>query len=107
MMPILNLLILLGLLAFYFMEKVCIYKFESTKKASAIQSIRMIYLVSLVGFLVAQPLSIGNAKIILAFYETFSLNEAKVIVAAVVDYTSLFVLLMLNLCVLCYYSDRH
>jgi len=104
MMPILDLLIIIGLIVFYFVEKWSVTNIESRRKGINVKNIKMIYLVSMIGFLITQPLSIGNSKVVLQYYEDPSLNSVSKLLMSLLDYSTLFLILLISICVLYYYS---
>ena len=104
MMPVLNILLLIGMIVFYITEKISTTKLESRRKAISIRNIRMIYVVSLLGYLLAQPLSLGNARLVLQYYKNLTVDNASRLVMSILDYTTLFVLMVMSICVLFYFS---
>lgn len=106
LMPVLDFLIIIGLIIFYFIERYSLKKWEARRKGLNVKNIKMIYLVSMLGFLIAQPLSIGNSSSVLQYYNDPNIDNASRLVLSVMNYTTLVLLLLVSFCVLYYFKAR-
>lgn len=97
MMPILSFLIVLGLFIFYKFESYMLRKHQARKIVLSLNQVKMIYTVSYFGFLLIQPLAIGNVTLVLKYFDEFDFNSLKRLVMSSLDYTILMILILIGM----------
>lgn len=105
MFPLLGGMIFGALIIFYHFEGFFVNRWEARRKALAPESIKMIYIVCLSGFLLAQPFSLGNTGLVLKYYNNPSIDSATALLMSVTNYSTLLLLILANFGVLYYFSE--
>ena len=77
LMPLINILMISGVIIFWLVEKRTFLKHSLVKDSLDINNINMIYCLGLYGFIFSQALSVGNIKIIIAYFNNPSLGELE------------------------------
>lgn len=96
MMPILSMLIVLGLFVFYHFESYMLKNHQARKIGLSLNQVKMIYTFSYFGFLVVQPLAIGNVNLVLSYFDSLDLKSLQSLLASSLDYTVLIILIILG-----------
>ena len=99
MMPILNYVILLGIFVFYYFEKWTLTHFHYNYRALNFNLIQKIYFLAFLGFMLTRVFSIGNANIIINYFNSINFENLVEFVARIFDYTLLVFLVIIGLCI--------
>ena len=86
LMPMINFLMIFGILVYWIIEKKTFQKYSLVKDSLDINNINMIYCLGLYGFIFSQALSVGNIKIIIAYFDNPSFHELEHLLQAFFDY---------------------
>ena len=87
MMPIVNWLMVVGLMTFYLVEKYFILNVYSMQRGMNINNINMVYRMIFWTFVFGNVLSIGNASVVIAYFNTFNFSVLRSFFVKVLEYS--------------------
>ena len=106
LMPLINFVMLIGVLAYWTVEKRTFLKYSLVKDSLDINNINMIYCLGLYGFIFSQALSVGNIKIIIAYFNNPSFGELEHLLQTFFDYGIITLIICVTVFFNWYYSTE-
>ena len=106
LMPLINFVMLLGVILLWYIEKRTFMKHSLVKDSLDMNNINMIYMLALYGFIFSQALSIGNIKIIIKYFNNPSMHELGNLLQVFFDYGIISLIIGVTIFFRNYYSTK-
>ena len=104
-MPSLSLVVLVGIVIFFLMERHLITSWYVVQKGVNTLNIKMIYTMMFWSFIVGDFLSVGNSKLILEYFVSFNFLTLHKLLARSMEFTLMFFALIFNALISAWYKE--